>query len=263
MCLIQNLNSNAIDTSHTAIELQVDMFHKSSSSAPSVADLMITDRCEITRIIATYVVGAVILALIMYSPAIVLISITKGNVNTSRDYIPRGSSLMWKYSCAIPSQNVTVHGDILRIAAKSRESSASNYESSKLFCSPSGTAELCALSRATFRSGVAKWVADVIFFATAIGTTVTAALFLEKVHASTVIAISATLFAASANIGVAAMSAQVAAVRAFTSSIACDAQRESYTASFGAIFAASCLELIMTIVYAGTYIVFHRRAQRV
>jgi hypothetical protein len=226
-------------------------------STPSVADLMVTDRHEVARTVAVYVIGTVIMTMIMYSPVIVLISIGQGNANTEREYIPRGSSLMWKYSCA--QSDVIIHGDILRIAAKAEESNASNYDSSKYFCYLNNTSELCVLSRATFRCGTTKWVADILFLATVITTTVVMTIFLRKAHTATIV-VSATFMAASAIIGIAAMSAQVAAIRAFTQSDARCTSRASFTASFGAIFAASGVEILLTIVYVGAYIVFRRRA---
>ena len=178
---------------------------------------------------------------IVHAPILELLSVDGGVRAHSQSYIPRSIALMW--TCA---NDGGVFGDITRISANGV------YASREYFCNGTATRELCALARATYGCGATKAMSDILFVFTLIAT-VSGFAIARKVYPA-VVAIAGTLCAIFALTGIATMTAQVVAVRA-------RGARVTFSAGFGSIFAASCVELVATIVVVGAYARHMRRVR--
>jgi hypothetical protein len=177
---------------------------------------------------------------IVHAPILELLSIDSGDRAHSQSYIPRSIALMW--TCA---SDGGIFGDMTRISA------GGIYASREYFCNGTATRELCALARATYGCGATKVMTDILFVFTLIATVSGFAIARKTCPIGVVIA--GTLCAIFALTGIATMTAQVVAVRAY--------DRATFSAGFGSVFAASCVELAATIAIVGAYARHVRRAQ--
>ena len=182
--------------------------------------------------LATDVAMIATILFIIHAPILELLSADSGDRAKSQSYIPRSIALMW--TC---DSDGGVFGDITRISANGV------YAPHAYFCNGTTTRELCALARATFGCGATKTMSDILFVFTLIATVLGFAIA-KKTYAVGV-AIAGTLCAISALTGIATMIAQVIAVRA--------RGHATFSAGFGSVFTASCVELVATIVIVSAY----------